>query len=100
MASYQELFDLATERDILVKVATAGVVKAEGLVSGATPTAAEITWANNTLADPMGRAKTMVNYVLAANKVSTVAVIRAASDATFQANVDTAADKMITGGVE
>ena len=99
MATYEELFNLATERDILVVVATACVVKAEGLITAASPTAAEVTWANNTLSDPMGRAKTLVNYVLAVNKGSDAAVIRAASDATFQTNVDAAADKMIARGV-
>ncbi len=100
MASYEELYNLATERDILVKVSTACVVKAEGLISAASPTTAQITWSNNTLADPMGRAKTLVNYALAVNKSLTVDAIRTATDVAFQANVDAAADKMIAGGVE
>lgn len=100
MATYEELFNLSTERDILVKVATACVIKAEGLITGASPTTAQITWASNTLSNPMGRAKTLVNYALAVNKGSSAAVIRAATDETFQSNVDVAADKMIAGGVE
>lgn len=100
MATYEELFNLSTERDILVRVATACMVKAEGLITGASPTTAEIIWASNTLSDPMKRAKTLVNYALAVNKDSSAAAIRAATDATFQSNIDIAADKMIAGGVE
>ena len=100
MATYQELFDLSTETEIINKVATAGVIKAESLISAATPTSAEITWANNTLSNPVGRAKTLIHYVMAANKDSTSTVIRGASDSVIQGNVDAAADKMIAGGVE
>ncbi len=76
------------------------MVKAEGLITAESPTTAQVTWANNTLSNPMGRAKTLVNYALAVNKDLTAAAIRGASDAAFQTNVDAAADKMIAGGVE
>ena len=100
MATYEELFRLSTEKEILNKVSVAAVVKSEGLISAASPTNSQITWANNTLSNPVGRAKILIHYVLAANKDSTEVQIREATDAAVQTNVDDAVDKMIAGGVE
>lgn len=98
MATYTELHAISTEQDILKKVSVACVVKSQALIAGVTPTAEQITWANNTLNDPLARAKVLIHYVLGANKDSTAATIRAASDATLQTNVDAAADALIAGG--
>ena len=99
MATYVELFDLRSDDALRNKIAVACVVKAADLIDGATPTTAEITWANEAIQSPLSKAEAIMNYVLAANKAGTVAQIQGASDSAIQANVDTAVDALIAGGV-
>ena len=98
MATYPELFELRSNSPLKNRVAVAAVVKAQGLIDGVTPTAAEISWANDTLSNPAAKATELINYVLAANKDATVANITGATDAAIQTNVDSAADALIAGG--
>ncbi len=100
MATYQELFELGADSALRNKVAVAAVIKAEGLIGGASPTNTQIAWANNTLRDVSGRARTLLFYVLAANKGSTVLQIQSAADTAIQSNVDTVVDAMIAGGID
>ena len=98
MATYLELFDLRTNSSLKNKVVVAVTKKAQALLDLATPTAGQVTWANEAIFDPTGKASMLLNYVLAANSGQTVANIEGASDSAIQTNVDAAVDKIITGG--
>lgn len=98
MATYAELMTLSELSALQDKVSIAVAVKAQALLAGA-PTSAEVTWAEAAIAAPRGQVSTMLNYVLAANKSATVQQITDSTDAAIQANVDTAADVIISGGV-
>lgn len=94
MATYTELWALGSDNDALMnRVAVAAVVKAQSLTAG-TPTAAEVQWAREVLADPRAKAPAILYAVLAANKAVTVAQINAATDGQIQAHVDLAVDKI------
>lgn len=98
MASLQELADLqtfdATKYSNLVdKIAEAAKIKAVALLGG-TPTAAQITWVNDLLANPGAKATELVHYVIGANESATQTNILDAGDAAIQANVDTAVDAL------
>lgn len=99
MATYQELFDLRSNDALRNKVSVAVVVKAQSLLDGATPSAAEVAWANAAISNPVEKANVLLNYVLAANKSANVAAITGASDSAIQTNVDAAVDALIVGGV-
>lgn len=98
MATYQELYDLRSDSGLRNKVAVAVVIKAQDLLSGVSPTAAQVTWANAALQSPVQKADVLLGYVLAANKAAGVGAISSASDATIQSNVDAAVDALIAGG--
>ena len=97
MATYTELYDQRSNDVLRNKIAVAVTVKAQDLLDG-TPTAAQVQWASEAIADPIGKAGMLLNYVLAANKDATVQQINGASDAAIQANVDAAVDVLISGG--
>jgi hypothetical protein len=100
MATYLELYDeYQSDADLRNKVAVACCDKARALIALASPTATQITWASNALANPTQAAAKLLPYVLVVNKASTVSQIKQASDATIQTNVDTAVDKLIAGGI-
>jgi len=98
MATYTELFDLKSNDALKNKITVAVVVKANALISAVTPTASEITWADNVLSNPSIESSRLINYVLAANKSATVAQISSATDSAIQTNVDEAVDAIIGGG--
>ena len=99
MATYAELYDLRSDETLLNRITVAAAIKAQSLIDGVVPTAAQIAWANETIVDPRSKARALINYVLAANESATVAQIKAATDATIQTNVDAAADALIAGGI-
>lgn len=98
MATYLELFALRANSDLQDKVTVAVVKKAQTLLDGASPTAAQVTWAKEAIENPKPKALSLLNYLLAANSSATVAAIQGASDATIQTHVDTAVDALIAGG--
>jgi hypothetical protein len=98
MATYAELYELRANSDLRNKVAVAVAVKAQTLLDAASPTAAQVTWANAAISNPNGKADVLLNYVLAKNKALTVVQINAATDAGIQTAVDGAVDKLIAGG--
>lgn len=98
MATYQEIKTLAIDSDLQEKVEVATVVKAHGLISGITPTQAQIDWASSALGNPKQTAEGLLFYVLADNKAATIEQIQGASDSDIQTAVDTAVDAMIAGG--
>lgn len=99
MATYTELFDLRSDSNLRNRVAVAACVKAQSLLALASPTAKQVQWAVAAIADPIGHADDLLNYVLAANRAATVAQIQAATDTALQTQVDAAADKILSGGV-
>ena len=98
MATYAELFELRRNSSLRNRVAVAIIVKAQALIDGATPTAAQIAWANTALLSPVSMAEQILNYVLATNNTASEQQIIDASDSAVQANVDTAVDALIAGG--
>lgn len=97
MATYDELYALRTESGLRNKVAVAVAVKAAALLDGS-PTAAQVTWANEAINNPHFKAGSLLNYVLAANKSLTPTQIQEATDSSIQTNVDAAVDVLIAGG--
>lgn len=96
MATYQELADLLeNNQGLRSKVEVATVVKAESIFAEASPSAARLTWAQETLDQPRSRGLQFLAYVLAANKDASSAAIVGASDAAIQANVDAAVEKIV-----
>lgn len=98
MATYTELFELRADSALRNKIAVAVAVKAQALIDLASPTEAQIAWANAAIDNPVSKADTLLNYVLAANKTATVAEIQRATDAAIQTAVSAAVDKLIAGG--
>lgn len=98
MATYTELFELRANSALRNKIAVAIAVKAQALIDLASPTSAQIAWANSAIQNPIGKADTLLNYVLAANKARTVAQIEVATDTEIQTAVNSAVDKLIAGG--
>jgi len=99
MSTYTEIYDLKTDSVLRNKIAVAAVIKAQKFIDGATPTADELNWANNTLRSPVGEADKLINYLLAANNTSTKTTIIGATDSSIQTNVDKAVDALVGGGV-
>lgn len=95
MATYTELFDLRTNSDFRNKITVAAVIKAQKLIDGAVPTAAQITWANECLQAPGSKSESLFLYVIGKNNAATTAQILAASDSTIQSQVDAAVDALI-----
>jgi len=98
MATYTEIFDLRRNSDLRNKIVVAVAVKAAAILDSATPTAAQVTWAKQAIANPMGQADDLLVYVLAKNAALTAAQITGASDAAIQTAVNGAIDKIISGG--
>lgn len=99
MASYIELYDLASNSDLRNKVSVAVCVKAKDLIALASPSATQMQWASKALAAPVAEATKLLPYVLAANSTLTVAQITGAADSAIQTGVSNAVDKLIAGGV-
>lgn len=98
MATYAEIFDLRSDSGLRNRVAVAVAIKAQGLIDGATPTAAQITWANSAISNPLSKADMLLNYILAKNNGLTLGQIANATDAAIQAQVNSAVDALIAGG--
>jgi hypothetical protein len=99
MATYAELFDLRSNSALRNKIAVACVKKAQTLLDQASPTVAEVAWANTTIGNPIAMADKIMNYVLVANSSVAVSQITGATDSAIQTNVDAAAAKLIGGGI-
>jgi hypothetical protein len=99
MATYAELHGLQNNSDLEDRVAVAVAIKAQALLVAPTPSAAEVAWAEAAIATPKSKVPQMLNFILAANKDATVQQITDSLDSAIQANVDSAADVIISGGV-
>lgn len=98
MATYTEIFDLRRDTDLRNKIAVAVAIKAQSLLDGATPTAAQVAWAKEAIANPIDKADSLMVYVLAKNAGLTTTQITGATDAAIQTAVNGAIDKIISGG--
>lgn len=96
MATYQELFSIIDNRDLLNKLRVAVLVSADKIRSEnpTTPNHANrLAWAKDfALADPAQEARKAYRALLGANNASALSVIEAATDATIQTNVDNIVD--------
>jgi len=99
MATYAELRDFygtSAFDGLAGKVAVAVLKKVEAIGNEATPTAEEIAWAKQALANPRAQAGILIGYILAVNDSATITQITNATDAAIQANVDSAVDKLLS----
>ena len=102
MATYLELAEIQNEvgySDWVLKLNTAIEIKAYAISQEATPTALEITWAKEALADSESKRPSVENYMLAANSSASIVAILAASDTgagSIQTAVDAAVDDLLS----
>ena len=100
MATYQELFDLRRNQELLDKVTVAVIVAAETIFAetgGTANHANRIVWAREASISPRAMAGVFMSAVLAANKTATVANIIGAADSAIQTNVDDVIDNFADG---
>jgi len=91
MATYEELFDLRRNQELLDKITTAIVVAADGIRLEATTVpnnTNRVIWSREAVKDPRRMAEVFMAMVLAANKGATPTNIIEAGDAAIQTNVD------------
>lgn len=99
MATYLELYDLHNDESLRHRVAVAVTIKAQSLLNLATPTAGQVTWAIEALNNPLTKTDQLFRYVLAVNNALTTAQITSATDSAIQTQINSAVDKIISGGV-
>ena len=100
MATYQELFDLRRNQELLDKVSVAVFVAAETIFAeagGETNHANRLIWAREASIKSRQMADVFMSPVLAANKSVTRANIISAADSAIQTNVDDAVDDFADG---
>ena len=98
MATYAELANISDDpgfSGLKEKLNVAVVIKATALLDGATPTAAQIAWAQSALSSPVSAANDIQWYVIAANDSASIAAIVGASDSAVQNNVGAAVDAIV-----
>ena len=94
MATYAELKSLQGTGPLSDLVEVAVWVKATGIIGEASPSAGRLAWAESALVSSAVEASKLVPYLLAANKALTAGQILSAADATVQAAVDAAVNKL------
>ena len=100
MATYNEIYGLHNESELINKVTVACIVAAENIMGEVDTTpnhANRLTWAASVFQNPKSEADRMYWAILAANNENTVAQIIGASDAIIQAAVDDHVDLFATG---
>ena len=96
MATYQEIFNLASDKVLQDRVTTATVKAAQGILSTTpTPAADRVNWASSVVQSPVRVGKEVLRLVLAANDGLSVAAIQSASDSAIQSNVDDVVDSLV-----
>ena len=100
MATYEEIYGLHNNSDLVNKITVACIVAAEdimGEVDTVTNHANRLIWAASVFQNPRDEAKCMFWALLAANNENTVAQIEGASDTAIQVAVDDHVDLFATG---
>ena len=95
MATYEELFDLRQDSNLLNKITSAIAVKCKAVIDAVGATAGQKTWAREVIQNPDGKKGDVIWPLLVANKDATVAQIQSAADTLVQTNVNTAIDDLI-----
>lgn len=95
MATFEELQQLFSDSGLMIKVQSALILEAQALLDLATPTAAQKTWAVDTLYDPRVEVATVLRYVVAVNSNSTKEQIAGATEAQVKAGVAAVVIKLI-----
>jgi hypothetical protein len=98
MALYADLYGLIGSTALKNRLAIAVAVKAAALFDAANPTAEQLAWAAQAVANPHAKAEPFYLYLLAKNKGLTVAQINAVTDDAMQTAVDALVEKIIAGG--
>lgn len=94
MATYDEIYELRSNSSLKNRIAVAVTKKAQAILDSDTPTAGQVEWAEAAISDPIGKAGSLMNYVLAANSSATVNQIITASDSAIQSNINSAVDTL------
>ena len=96
MATYQELYDLGSDKPLQDRVAVA-VLKAAQIILTTTPIPSpdRVSWAAMVMSEPVGTGRDVLRLVLAANDSLSVAQIQGASDAAIQTNIDDLVDALV-----
>lgn len=98
MATLLELANLRSDtryEDLVRKVLAAAGKRAVTLAELASPTANQIAWSKEYLANPRNQADEIINYVISDNATATVDAIMTASDSTIEAAVNAAIDNLL-----
>jgi hypothetical protein len=98
MANYAELYAKIGDTNLKNRLAIAVAVKAQSLFDLATPTAAQVSWAESAIANPHSKAEPFFLYLLAKNKALTIEQIDAVTDTAMQTAIDALVDKIVAGG--
>lgn len=98
MATYDELRNIistASGDPLKNRIFVAVMIKAQALVDG-TPTANQLAWATEALADPLSKLEQVLHYMIANNSGAAVSAITDAADTTIQTNADSAVDALVS----
>jgi hypothetical protein len=94
MATYNELFSLYSDTDMINKCTVAVLIKADEILAG-TPTTGDQKWAAYVSDNPVTEGRKAYRLLLAGNSGLTVAQIIGASDVTIQTKVDAVVPSLI-----
>lgn len=94
MATYLELFGLASNSNLQDRATVAVVKAAQSLLSG-TPTVDQAKWSAAVIRSPRSWGDRILQVVLAANSNNSVAQITGATDAQLQSVVDGIIDAIV-----
>ena len=98
MATYAELHGIQGEpgwAGLSEQIVVAILVKATRLLDKATPSAAEVKWAQAALREPGSVLDELARYVVISNKDAPLSSILGATDAQVQTAVDSAVDTLV-----
>lgn len=88
--------DESTARNLKSSVIAAMTIKAAAVAGSVSPTAEALAWAARALASPERESVPVYAFVVADNAASTVAELRALSDAVVQASVNKCVDQLLS----
>lgn len=105
MATYEELFDLQRNQQLLDKITVAVIVATNKVFEGTdvggdwdgANHANRVIWAREAAINPRRMAQVFMANVLAANMALTVGQIAGAADTAIQANIDSTVDSFADG---
>jgi hypothetical protein len=92
MATYQELFTLSQDTQLLQRVAAACAVHGQTVLAEQPAVLPRFNWARNALVNPLSVAEGIIWYLLSANAAFTPAQIQAATDEAILTAVVNAVD--------